>query len=44
VQPPLTDADKEVLVALAREQQRFAEQEVEVRFTDPSRRPTTGEK
>jgi YihY family inner membrane protein len=43
VQPPLTAADKEVLVALAKEQERFADQEIEVRFTEPGRRPTTGE-
>jgi YihY family inner membrane protein len=36
VQPPLTRADKEVLIAMAREQERFKGQEVEVRFTGPS--------
>jgi uncharacterized BrkB/YihY/UPF0761 family membrane protein len=36
VQPPLTGADKEVLIAMAREQERFKGQEVEVRFTGPS--------
>jgi YihY family inner membrane protein len=41
VQPPLTVADKQVLVALAKEEERFAEQDVEVRFTVPTRRPTT---
>ena len=40
VQPPLTAADKEVLVALAKEEERFTEQEVEVRFTEPGRRST----
>jgi YihY family inner membrane protein len=40
VQPPLTPADKEVLVALTKEAQRFKEQEVEVRFAEPSRTPT----
>ena len=32
VQPPLTAADKEVLTALAREEERFAEQRIDVRF------------
>lgn len=38
VQPPLTDADKEVLVALAKEEERFPEQEIDVRFARPGRR------
>jgi hypothetical protein len=41
VQPPLTVADKEVLVALAKEEERFAEQDVEVTFTEPAHRPPT---
>jgi YihY family inner membrane protein len=36
VQPPLTRADKEVLVAMAKEEERFKGQEVDVRFTGPS--------
>jgi YihY family inner membrane protein len=36
VQPPLTRADKEALVALTKEEQRFREQEVEVRFVEPN--------
>jgi uncharacterized BrkB/YihY/UPF0761 family membrane protein len=35
VQPPLTAADQEALVALAKEEQRFKEEDVEVRFSAP---------
>jgi YihY family inner membrane protein len=43
VQPPLTSADKEVLVALAKEEQRFKEQDIEVHFADPSTPQGSGE-
>ena len=42
VQPPLTRADKQVLVALAKEEERFKDQEVEVRFAEPTPRPPHG--
>jgi uncharacterized BrkB/YihY/UPF0761 family membrane protein len=35
VQPPLTAADQEALVALAKQEERFKEEDVEVRFAEP---------
>ena len=43
VQPPLTRADKQVLVALAKEEERFKDEEVEVRFNRPSSSQTPRE-
>lgn len=43
VQPPLTRADKAYLVALAKEEERFKEQTVEVRFAEPKTPQTPGE-
>jgi uncharacterized BrkB/YihY/UPF0761 family membrane protein len=35
VQPPLTAADQAALVAMAKQEERFKEEEVEVRFAEP---------
>ena len=43
VQPPLTAADKMVLVALAKQEERFKDEEVEVRFNRPSSSQTPRE-
>ncbi|HWC39527.1 MAG TPA: YihY/virulence factor BrkB family protein [Acidimicrobiales bacterium] len=39
VQPPLTRADKEVLVAMAKEEERFKEEQVDVHFAEPAGDP-----